>query len=294
MIYCYKNAKKIEDHLVDGLLYGEKLLGKKVFNKDGTPTKYYLEQGKSYNINPKVKEAFDLEEIDQNVYLMDSKKAGKVIIYIHGGAYWLQPLYFHYRMIHEIITETKGVAIIPIYPKAPYASFLDVYNFITPIYEKYEKLVGTNNIVLMGDSAGGGFIISFGMLLAKQNKPVPQIIAISPWLNLKCTPNTVDPMLNATVLTKQGEIYARGISLDDPLVSPFFGDASKIPNLTIFTGTHDILSKDVILFEKKNPHILVYLYPKRNHDFPLYPIGSGSKDAIEKIIKIIKGEKIYE
>ncbi len=287
MIYYYKKNRNIQDRLVDGLLFGEKVLGKKVFNKDGSPSKFYLKQGKDYEVDPKIKEIFDLSEIDKNVYLMDSEKPGKVIIYVHGGAYWLQPLYFHYRMIHNIIKETGGVCIIPIYPKAPYATYKDVYAFIEPILDKYIKMVGLENIILMGDSAGGGFIISLGMKLEKENKESPRIIAISPWLNLNCTNNVYDPMLKADVLTKQGKIYADDLPLDSPLISPLFGDASKLKDVMIITGTHDILSKDAIAFEKKNPQVNVYVYPKRNHDFPLYPIGTGSNDAIQKIINKI-------
>ena len=78
--------------------------------------------------------------------------------------------------------------------------------------------------------------------------------------------------------------------LNNPLLSPIYGDFSNTTKITSFIGTHDILYPSTIKFdemlEAQNADIITYVYPKMNHIFMFYPIPEA-KDVINTIINII-------
>lgn len=73
---------------------------------------------------------------------------------------------------------------IPIYPLLPDHKGKEIFNMIVPIYEKIISEVKAEDIVIMGDSAGGGMSLALAELLSKKQLPQPSnIILISPALD---------------------------------------------------------------------------------------------------------------
>ena len=137
----------------------------------------------------------------------------------------------------------------------------------------------------MGDSAGGGITLGLAEKLSVNNIDLPdKVILISPWLDTTMSNEKIaevqgnDKELNKEKLLIAGASYARGLTQDDEyfvnpingnlsklagksyaknietknyLVSPLYGEASKLKNVTIFTGTYDILNPDCHLLQEK-------------------------------------------
>ncbi len=222
----------------------------------------------------------------------------KHILYLHGGAYIQQPNVFHWRFVHQLTEEMPLSITLPIYPKAPRYTYVQSYAKVLLAYRKLIGDVGAENVILMGDSAGGGFALGFAQFLIEKGLPQPeQIILISPWLDITLSNPEIkqyaqlDPMLSAEALRADGESYAGDMDLNYYMLSPINGELRGLPPLTLFVGTHEIFLPDVRRLKEKlesiNATFYYFEYPYMNHIFTTYPIPEA-KNAITQIIEIIQ------
>lgn len=237
---------------------------------------------------------------DMPVYFLktENKTPLKHILYLHGGAYIHQPNFFHWRFVHQLTEEMPLSITLPIYPKAPYYTYAQSYAKVLLVYRKLINEVGAENIILMGDSAGGGFALGFAQCLLEKDLPQPnQIILISPWLDITLSNpeiaqyESVDPMLSAEALRADGESYAGDMDPHYYMLSPINGEIKGLAPLTLFVGTHEIFLPDVRRLKDRleaiDADFHYFEYPYMNHIFTTYPIPEAKK-AIVQIIEIIK------
>ena len=97
----------------------------------------------------------------------DNKDANqKVILFLHGGAYVLQPSMMHFNMVHKIAQAIDAKVVFPIYPKAPKHQYRETYEKLEKVYRGLlEEHTNPNSIIVMGDSAGGGLSLGFAIYL---------------------------------------------------------------------------------------------------------------------------------
>lgn len=235
------------------------------------------------------------------VFIWNDKmdKNQKNIFYIHGGAYIHQPTSFHFKSISYIAEKTDAKVIFPIYPKAPRYNYKESFEKVEKLYRDIlTQTSSSNNITIMGDSAGGGFSLGFSMYARDIGLPQPKnIILLSPWLDVN-TDNpdiakyeSLDPMLSQFVLNTSGKVWAGGKeNMNNPYVSPIFGDFNKLGKISIFVGTHEIFYPDNEkmhnLLEEQSIEHNYYVGDKMNHVYVVFPIPEA-KEAQDKIIEII-------
>lgn len=200
--------------------------------------------------------------MNRNVYIITpigGATNNKVIMYLHGGAYVAEIGGDHWNMVGRLIEDTGSTIILPDYPLAPKYTYKDVFKMMEPLYKEVEEKVGANNLILMGDSAGGGMSLALIEKISTQNNyEIPsKIILISPWLDVRLNNPQIrkvqknDKELNKESLKLAGIAYAGEDGIDNYLVNPVDGDISKLKNVTIFTGTYDILNPDAHILEDK-------------------------------------------
>ena len=164
----------------------------------------------------------------------------------------------------------------------------------------YEQVCSENpgkKIILMGDSAGGGFSLALAENLAQHSMAQPdELILLSPWVDVTMSNPEItdyadaDPMLTVTMGKMSGEAWAGKLPTDDWLVSPINGDLSQLHNVTIFVGTRELFyPDDTLLYEKLKGNPMVKLYAGRgqNHVYPVYPTLEG-RMATETIMSIVE------
>lgn len=224
--------------------------------------------------------------------------AEKLILFIHGGSFVSTILPFHFNFLYDIMSGTKAQAIIPLYPLLPEGKVEDIHERLVEVYLSIiESGIAPEKIIVMGDSAGGYLSLILCHLLNQNKIPMPgRLILISPLLDF-CPPDEKakeidkkDPFLSMGCRLDLFEKLSDGREIEDPLVSPRFGNLSEFPNIDIFTGTHDILylqaksfSEDVLCKDKVRLHV----YENMIHNFPILPIPEG-KMARSEIISVIK------
>lgn len=252
---------------------------------------------------PNVSTSIEEKDVDgMQVFVMNDQKSAEqpTILYFHGGAYYNQPVTSHYSLVENLAKELDAKIVFPIYPKAPGFTYSDTYPKLDTLYREILDSTSTSdNITIMGDSAGGGLSLGFAMYARDHQLPQPKdIVLLSPWLDIN-TDNpeiehyeSVDPMLSAWGLNQIGEVWAEGKeNMDNPYVSPIFGDITGLGKISIFVGTHEIFFPDnekfhEILSSKNIEHHFV-IQEKMNHVYAVLPIPEG-KEAQRQIVDIIK------
>ena len=104
-----------------------------------------------------------IEEFDRRKVFVVTPKEGKVsdikILYFHGGSYMAEMSDDHWNFIKKLVLDTKSTIIIPDYPLTPKYNYKDVYNMVEPLYKEIVEKIDVNNLIVMGDSAGGGLAL---------------------------------------------------------------------------------------------------------------------------------------
>lgn len=200
--------------------------------------------------------------MNRKVFIIKSKEndslSHKYIFYLHGGAYVMEATYKHWQFLEDIVNSTGMTLILPDYPLVPKNTYKDIFAMVTPLYKDIIKKYGKENIIAMGDSAGGGMLLGLleQMGLEKFAQPYRTIL-LSPWLDVRMINPEIDkvqkndPILIKDPLKKVGKAYAGEDGMESFLVNPILGPLEKLENLTIYTGTYDILNPDVHEFMKK-------------------------------------------
>lgn len=202
---------------------------------------------------------------DRNVFIINQKdnQTQKHIIYLHGGSYVGGIEEYHWNFIEDIIQDTDYAIIVPDYPLAPKYTYKEVFEMIVPLYVDIIQEINPENLILMGDSAGGGMALALEQRIGELGIEVPeQLLLISPWLDTTMSNHKIDEVqkldkeLNKETLKVVGIAYAGRDNLESHfeqgaknyLVNPIDGPVENLRNVTIFTGTHDILNPDVHVF----------------------------------------------
>lgn len=221
----------------------------------------------------------------------DTQKTNKVILYLHGGSYVAETSKAHWEFLEKVVTDTGVTVILPDYPLTPKYTYKDVFTMITPLYKEIIEKVDTNNLILIGDSAGGGMGLALLERLGEENINLPnKTILISPWLDVRLQNpkieevQKIDNDLNKESLKLAGIAYAGEDGINSYLVNPIDGDLSKLKNLTILTGTNDILNPDVHILQEKANQIKVKIdvkeYENAGH---IWIINNNSdKEVVQK------------
>ena len=249
-----------------------------------------------------MKKRFDISESLQNDRRIWSIKplqsaTEKVVVYLHGGAYVYNLTKYHWDLIDELIIKTNASFIVPDYPLAPEYTYKDVYEFFSNLY--LELLSGTlpQNIIFMGDSAGGGLALGFSMFLRNESISLPAgVILLSPWLDISMSNPDIlvkdkkDKILGVKGLELAAGYYAGETDLKQYKLSPIYGDLSGLPEISVFTATHDLCYPDILKFkqqmDKHNIPINYFEYPQMFHAWMIIINLRESRHAIEQISKI--------
>ena len=177
------------------------------------------------------------------------------ILYLHGGAYVFEITPFHWRLIGEMAERLKARITVPIYPIAPEHRFEDMFGMVAETYRGMLAETEADNIVFMGDSAGGNMAVVLTMMAAEEGLPLPaRHVLISPGLDMTLeNPEVVEAAARDPWLDIEGGLeairhYAPHIDRADWRISPIKGDLSVLPPTLILAGGLDLLTVDTVRF----------------------------------------------
>lgn len=235
---------------------GDHLIGKKI--KNGELRK------RIGNAEPpwKCPECFQMTVIEMEHFtmeLLESKEnpnTEKIILQLHGGGY-VGAMRNAYRMFAGLYNEVShGMSVLTIdyrvAPENPYPAALE------DAYAAYLWLLEqgwfSEQIILAGDSAGGGLAMALCHYLKDKGKQLPcGIVAMSPWTDLTASGESYDTNYERDPLfgkTRDSLIYNKDyVGENDPMdayISPMFGDFRGFPPMLIQVGSFEMLLSDSV------------------------------------------------
>ena len=225
----------------------------------------------------------------------------RLIIYLHGGAYATCSPTTHKDLISRLSLASGAAALGVDYRLAPEYLFpaavedcLAAYNWA--LGHGFEP----RNIVLAGDSAGGGLVVS--VLLAARDfaLPLPAAgVCFSPWVDLQCTGESMSVNDDLDAFIKYEGLFARAQSYlgeadpKHPWASALYADLHGLPPLLIHVGSAETLLDDstrlAILAKDSGVDVSLKIWDDMVHVWQLFasvlPEGQQSIDESGEFIR---------
>ncbi|WP_168208796.1 alpha/beta hydrolase fold domain-containing protein [Chitinophaga sp. XS-30] len=219
------------------------------------------------------------------------------ILYLHGGAYVQSFTLPHWYFLSGLLKGTGAGITAPDYPLAPQHTYREAFAMVESLYKQLISVHDPSSLVLMGDSAGGGFALALAQKMKNDHMPMPgRIILLSPWLDIALENPAIkaldnkDPFLGRESLRQAGKLYAGGTSPDHYLLSPINGPLKDLGSITVFAGSHEILSADTrklkAMAESIGADLDYYEYADMIHGWILLHFPE-SQQAKQQIIDLI-------
>lgn len=224
-------------------------------------------------------------------------REGKVLLYLHGGAYLVGSCRTHRQLVSHIARAAGINAIVPEYRLAPEHPFPAAIDDAVGVYRwLLANGYGPGDIFIAGDSAGGGLTVATLLSLRHAGIPMPAAaVLISPFLDVTGSGESArtradkDPWFDVKDMVVVAENYCgAGVDLRNPLVSPVFANVAGLPPTYIQVGNDEILLSDSTRFADKmraeGREVEIEIWPDMWHVFQLF-IGKmpESRRAVRQI-----------
>ncbi|KAM0788475.1 hypothetical protein ACM66B_001608 [Microbotryomycetes sp. NB124-2] len=190
---------------------------------------------------------------------------GRVILYLHGGAYFVMSTQTHRFLTISVSRYTESRVFAINYRLAPETKFPGQLHDAVSAYMRLiiDLKIPPENIIFAGDSAGGGLCMATMMYLRDEGYPLPSgAVLMSPWVDLtmSCESWTTNREFDYLPSPKSDDpfnpvkcLLGDNINkwLTHPYVSPLFGDMSRLPPMLIQAGDAEVLRDEITLLAHK-------------------------------------------
>ena len=268
----------------------------------------FTQDGLGLMRNPASRVTFFIGEREQfRMAWIRKKRAEKtpyVILYFHGGGYITGTLKLARRMASKVCCKYRLDVLAVEYRLAPENPFpCALEDALSAFQYLKEQGYREEQILLMGESAGGGLLLSLCLKLKQMGSRMPcALVCMSPWTDLTMSGPSYTENIenNATfspnAIRRAARMYAGEHNKEDPLVSPRFGDFKSFPPTLIQAGSEELLLSDSVLLaegmERDGVDVRLEIYDGMCHVFQLYPFLEA-REALDGIGAFFK-ERIRE
>ncbi len=176
----------------------------------------------------------------------------KCVLCLHGGGYTMGTSKSVHRIASLLSAATDCRVLTIDYRLAPENPFPAAIEDATAAYRwVLDQGILPRNIVMVGVSSGGGLTLSTLVTLREAGVALPaSAVLLSPWTDLAGTGESMitrveaDPMVTPDMNRYHAALYANGMDLPHPLISPLYADLRGLPPLLIHVGSDEIMLDD--------------------------------------------------
>lgn len=237
---------------------------------------------------------------------IDGKRPRKVLLYFPGGGFVMRTAAMSRSFAAKLCREANTKALVVHYglaPEVPFPGGLE--DCVAAYHHLLEQGVEPGDITLLGDSAGGGLVLSALLALRDEKTPMPAgAVVLSPLGDLSFTGESrefnkrADPVLPNHRDSNMHEMYIGQVPLEDRFLSPVLASFEGLPPLLGQVGSTEILLSDTLRAAEraKEAGVPFYLeiWDEMPHNFPLMTILPESEVAIGRIARFIRDGELDE
>ncbi|MFA7075313.1 MAG: alpha/beta hydrolase [Candidatus Izemoplasmatales bacterium] len=234
---------------------------------------------KKYSYGRKIDYKFiDIDGTKTETIFFKNEKSKYAIIQLHGGAYVYGYNDSYRKTAKRYLKTNRQIQVYSLcYSLAPEHPFpkaleeaIDLYKYL--LNEGYSS----DQIIIAGDSAGGGLALALGLAIKDRSISMPKaIITMSAWTDFLADGESYeknkekDPFFGKGTTPLPKEAYASKQDFRNPYVSPKYGDYSSFSDLLMFVGSHELIESDTLDLANKIENAEIHNYEGMFHVFPL-------------------------
>ena len=214
-----------------------------------------------------------------------------VIVWLHGGGFSMGSSRSHKGLASQVAARAKTATILPDYRLAPeHQHPAALEDCVTAYRAVLAEGVKPENIILAGDSAGGGLAVATALKLKELGVAQPAgLMLLSPWVDLANrgwsheAKAQRDPFLTSSGLATRAREY-----LGDGNLTILDADMRGLPPTYIQTGEAEILMSDSTALAERlgaaGSPVTLEIWPEMFHIFQArYPILTQAREAILRL-----------
>ena len=184
----------------------------------------------------------------------------RVFLNVHGGSYVFDGGVASVGEAAVIANRAKIAVLSVDYRMPPKHPFPAAVEDTVIVYKHLLKSLPGKAIAIGGTSAGGGLALAAVHRFIALKLDVPgAIYGGTPWADLTKTGDSLftNEGIDRALVTYDGilsaaaRLYANGHDLEDPLISPVYGDFKGFPPTYLVTGTRDLFLSDTVRTHRK-------------------------------------------
>ena len=181
------------------------------------------------------------------------------LLYFHGGGFRMGSVASH-RGLSSRIADASGCRVLAIdYRLSPEHCFpAPVEDAVAAYRWLSDQGTPANEIVMVGDSAGGNLVLAAMLWLRNQRVALPKAaVLMSPWTDLAATGDSfvsramADPIHQRAMVLALAAAYLGGHDPRDPLASPLYADLTGLSPMLVQVGDRETVRDDAVMLAEK-------------------------------------------
>ncbi|OCC24702.1 hypothetical protein MB02_04280 [Croceicoccus estronivorus] len=207
------------------------------------------------------------------------------MLYFHGGGYRMGSPVAWVPYATQLARAMEAEVILPFYRLAPEHPFPAALHDAVTVYR---ELAGEGQVLLGGDSAGGGLAAALSIAASRIGAPPAGTVLVSPMLDFGASDETYDlnggrdQLFSRQAVEDCAALYLQGHSPEDPLVSPLYVEPQDFPPALILIGGDEVLLGEAIAFARKlamaDRRVTLHVAPGVGHVWPMMAPGTQEAD----------------
>ena len=227
-----------------------------------------------------------------------STSDGACILYAYGGGFISGSCHEDLIIAAPLARLSEARIVMVDYRLSPEHPYPAAQQDMRRVYPQLLEQYGPQRLVVAGESAGGNQALALMQHVRDQGLSLPGCAALfSPWCDLGNQGDSHafndgrDPTLSTPWTDIAAAWHADGQALDDPGISPLYGDMKALPPCIITTGSRDLLLSQCLRLARKLRAAGVSCDLRVNegmwHVFEFYPIPEAGQ-SIREVAEFIK------
>jgi epsilon-lactone hydrolase len=209
---------------------------------------------------PVISKPVSANGVDAEWIIPQDAPRDKAILYLHGGGFRLGSVASHRELIARIADASTCRVLAINYRLAPEHRFpAAIEDALGAHHWMQDQGIKPDDIVLVGDSAGGNLALAAMVSLRQRGLSLPVAAALmSPWTDLTASGTSYASRAEADPIHQRKMILALAKNYlgddgdpHDPLASPLFADLAGLPPLMIQVGDRETVRDDSIQLAEK-------------------------------------------